>query len=78
MYICTFRFAIKLCFKIWGSGILASIDNYSFFSICASIYETDGLIFCSDIVSIPSSQAKSAIDKFIPAVNYNSVVKLKM
>lgn len=78
--ICTLRCTVlaQFWFKVWGWGILVHIDNYPFFSICASLYETDGLIFCSDIVSIPSSQAKSAIGKFIPAVNYNSVVKLRM
>lgn len=43
----TFRFTIQCRFKIWRLGILAGIDNYSFFWICASLYETDGLIFCS-------------------------------
>lgn len=80
LHICihTLRFTIQFSFKIWRLGILAGIDNYSFFSICASLYETDGLIFCSKKVSIPLSQAKSAIGKFIPALNYNSIVKLRI
>lgn len=82
IYFCirSFRYTAlaQFWFKIWEWGILPHIDNFPFSSICATLYETDGLIFCAEIVSIPLSQAKSAIGKFIPVVNYNSVVKLRM